>query len=127
MSARNVITTYITVNMMERNFQRNRLLESYVTPKGSCVVRRGAIGKVFLQHKNNSLVAYSTACTVLRGKRYILMYPTYPIYLKRLEILSILIALKFRKRVILNQILQRDCLTSYIASTPKIIRMLSYM
>jgi hypothetical protein len=48
------------VNMMERNFRRNRLLESYVTLKGSCVVRRGAVGKVFLLIRNNSLAAYST-------------------------------------------------------------------
>ena len=41
-----------------------RPLESYVIPKGSCVVRRGAVGKV---PKGNSLAAYPTVRAVLRG------------------------------------------------------------
>ena len=50
----------------ERSFRRNGLLESYVTRKRSCVVRRGAVEKVLLldkTNKGNSLAAYSTEYT----------------------------------------------------------------
>jgi hypothetical protein len=49
---------------------RNRSLESYVRRKRSRVVRGGAVGKVpgIRRIHGNSLAAYSTARTVLRGR-----------------------------------------------------------
>jgi hypothetical protein len=56
-----------------KSLSRNSLLESYVIRKRSCVVWRGAVGKVSF---GNSLAAYPTVRTVLRGGRGLYLKPS---------------------------------------------------